>query len=319
MERASFAGATRDELVRRPPGGPAERRAELAGLAAGCARAGADGRSLFLTEHAAVARRILVLLRLEGDRQVRVGVERVRRLGGGNVYRLEAGGPPPAGAPGRPVARRLVRTAAARRAFLRGLWLACGSLSRPAAEHHLEFRLRDAAQVELVRALLEREGLRPGLSLRRGLPVVYLKGAEAIVRLLGLIGASEALLRWEEAMVVRQVRGEVNRLVNAETANLNKAVEAGLRQAAAVRRLEEAGLLKWLPPLVRRLARLRLERPDLSLRELGASLRPPLDKSAVSRRMHRLERLAAQLGDPPGAGRGAAPAPPDPAADDTLQ
>ncbi|MBX5464870.1 MAG: DNA-binding protein WhiA, partial [Clostridia bacterium] len=234
----------------------------------------------------------------------------------GNVYRVEAGGPPPPGAPGQPLPRRLLRTAAARRAFLRGLWLASGSLSRPAAEHHLEFRLRDAAQVELVRALLEREGLRSGLSLRRGMPVVYLKGAEAIVRLLGLIGASEALLRWEEAMVVRQVRGEVNRLVNAETANLNKAVEAGIRQAAAVRRLAEAGALERLPPELRQLARLRLERPDLSLGELGAALRPPLAKSAVSRRMRQLERLAAALeAGPPGA----AGARPDPAGGDTLE
>ncbi|MDI3317688.1 MAG: DNA-binding protein WhiA [Bacillota bacterium] len=292
----SFAGATRDELARRPPGRPAERKAELAGLAAGCALPGAGGRTLFLTGHAAVARRILVLLRskAEGERErpVAVAVERFRRLGGGRLYRLEVGGGPLPGSPGRRLPRRQVRTAAARRAFLRGLWLGCGSLSRPGAQHHLEFRLRHQEQVELVRSLLEEEGLRPAVARRRNIAVVYLKEAESIVHLLRLIGANEALLRWEEAMVVRQMRGEVNRLVNAETANLTKAVEAGLRQAAAIRRLQEAGLLRALPPRTRRLARLRLQHPDLSLRELGARLQPPMDKSAVGRQMQRLERMA---------------------------
>jgi hypothetical protein len=129
---------------------------------------------------------------------------------------------------------------------------------------------------------------------RRGSYAVYLKGAEPIVTFLALVGAHRALLRTEDVRILKEMRNDVNRLVNAETANLQKTAAAAAEQVEAVRRLERAGVLESLPPALREIAGLRLEYPLASLRELGELADPPLTKSAVYHRIRRLEELAAE-------------------------
>ena len=114
---------------------------------------------------------------------------------------------------------------------------------------------------------------------------------------LALVGAHRALLRTEDVRIMKSMRNDVNRLVNAETANLQKTAEAALSQIEAIRLLDEVRGIENLPPALQELARLRLEHPEVSLRELGELADPPLSKSAVYHRVRRIEELASEFDD----------------------
>ena len=129
----------------------------------------------------------------------------------------------------------------------------------------------------------------------KGERTVYLKGAEPILNFLALVGAHKALLKTENVRVVKSMRNDVNRRVNAEIANQTKASQAALAQLDTIERLRSADLLATLPAGLRQFAELRRANPDLSLRELGALATPPLSKSAVNHRMRRLEEAAREL------------------------
>ncbi|BAS27141.1 sporulation protein [Limnochorda pilosa] len=180
-------------------------------------------------------------------------------------------------------------------AYLRGIFLARGSVNRPGRAYHLELVCESAAVHRRVGRLLEGTGLRAGTAARRGMLLHYLKGVDQVVAFLQGIGADRAVLELESSRALKGMRNQVNRMVNAETANLEKSVAASLRQAEAIRRLQRSGRLAGLPDPLRAVARARLRHPDLSLRELGLALRPPVPKSTVEYRMNRLMRLAGQL------------------------
>jgi hypothetical protein len=148
--------------------------------------------------------------------------------------------------------------------------------------------------VEDLLGLMQRFNMPARVTQRRGSYAVYLKGAEPIVTFLALVGAHRALLRTEDVRIFKEMRNEVNRLVNAETANLLKTAEAATAQVEVVRRIDGAIGLGNLPPALREIALLRLEHPDVSLRELGELADPQLTKSAVYHRIRRLEELAEQ-------------------------
>jgi DNA-binding protein WhiA len=131
---------------------------------------------------------------------------------------------------------------------------------------------------------------------RGGQHVVYLKEGDAIVRLLSLMGASRAVMEFENVRVVREVSGEVNRRLNFETANIGKTIGSGLRQAKAIERLEATGRLEHLPPALREMAHWRSANPELNLGELAALMK--LSKSAVNHRLRRLQEMADSKGDP---------------------
>jgi DNA-binding protein WhiA len=141
-----------------------------------------------------------------------------------------------------------------------------------------------------------------GVMERGGQHVVYVKEGDAIVRLLSLMGASRAVMEFENVRVVRAVSGEVNRRLNFETANIGKTIGSGLRQAAAIERLEATGKLDQLPPALREMARWRTANPQLNLGELAGRMK--LSKSAVNHRLRRLQQLA-DAKDVPDAPKGA--------------
>src|SRR5690606_30217812 len=143
-----------------------------------------------------------------------------------------------------------------------------------------------------LRRVLQAAGLRAGQVERRGRALVYLKDADEIGELLGMMGGHAALLLLESRRVAKDVRSSVNRLVNCDTANVAKTVNASLRQIAAIRRLSMKIGLDGLPPALAVVARARLDHPYASLEELGARLSPPLSKSGVQYRMERLLRMA---------------------------
>lgn len=196
------------------------------------------------------------------------------------------------------IARRLVRRDCCAVAYLRGAFLGGGFVADPHGDFHFELTAETDQLAGDLRALMARFGIHAKITQRRGLHSVYLKGAEPIVTFLALVGAHRALLRTEDVRIVKSMRNDVNRLVNAETANLQKSAQAALTQLEAIRVLASTRGLESLPPALRELAALRLEHPDVSLRELGELADPPLSKSAVYHRIRRIEELAS--GDAPG-------------------
>jgi DNA-binding transcriptional ArsR family regulator len=183
-------------------------------------------------------------------------------------------------------------------AWLRGRFLARGSLSLAAGRAHLEFVVPATEAPELA-ARLAQVGLPASWRIRRGLGVVTWKSAESIAAFLGRIGASASLLELEARNVARSLRGDLNRVINAESANLQRSVAASGRQLAAIDALEADGRLAEQPRTVRAVAEARRETPEASLSEIAARL--DLHRSAVQRALDRLERLA--LHDDEGIGR----------------
>jgi hypothetical protein len=183
--------------------------------------------------------------------------------------------------------------------MLRGLFLGCGSVNAPSSRYHLEFVAPTASWARAIGDVAESAGARVGIMERSGQNVVYVKEGDGIVRLLSLMGASRAVMEFENVRVLREVSGEVNRRLNFETANIGKTVGSGLRQAAAIERLESAGQLDRLPPALREMARWRAAHPDLNLGELAGRMK--LSKSAVNHRLRRLQELATprQVADAP--------------------
>jgi DNA-binding protein WhiA len=178
--------------------------------------------------------------------------------------------------------------------YLRGAFLGGGFVADPHGDFHFELTAETEELAEDLVELAGRFGIEPKVTHRRNLYAVYLKGAEPIVDFLALVGAHRALLRTEDVRIIKSMRNDVNRLVNAETANAQKAAEAAVQQLEDIRLLATSPGLENLPPALQEMAYLRLEFPDVSLRELGELADPRLSKSAVYHRIRRLEEMAAR-------------------------
>lgn len=310
----SFSHDVKEELARVLPVKDCCRRAELAGLvrAAGLlelASIPVKGRGFLRVEtgQAAVARKLVLLGKavLGMHPEVRVRrQQRLRRSRSFGVYlqsqdpvadRIRLGVLEPGGGLERTIPPGLVSHGGCRRAYLRGLFLGAGSLTDPSRSHHLEIVLRDEVLADAVGQLLFSFNIGVRMTSRRGELVLYLKEADQIGQFLATMGAHQALLAYENTLALKTVKNRVNRLVNAETANLEKSVDAGVRQAADVKLIQRRIGLHGLPPSLRELAELRLKHREASLRELGELCNPPLGKSGVAHRLRKLETLAEEL------------------------
>ena len=179
-------------------------------------------------------------------------------------------------------------------AYLRGLFLGHGSLSLANGTTHLEFVL-EPGEAAILAGRLAALGLPASRRVRRGRGVVTWKSAETVITFLRLSGAGAALLELEARQVSRAVRGDLNRVINAESANLNRAVEAAGRQLAAIDELESDGRLAKQPYAVRAVAEARRETPEATFSELAERL--DLHRSTVQRALERLEWLASHDDD----------------------
>lgn len=178
-------------------------------------------------------------------------------------------------------------TAIGRRHFLRGVFLAVGSLSAPSRPPHVEMLLPAPWAADLVAGVMVRQRHAPHLEARpSGHVRLYLKSREAVASFLRDIGAHQALFAFDDAWAMRELRDHVNRQVNAETANLEKTLAASLRQEKAILALVGSRRFSTLPPKLRELARMRLAHPQATLAELGERL--GISKSGVNGRMRRL-------------------------------
>ena len=185
-----------------------------------------------------------------------------------------------------------------RTAWLRGRFLSRGSLSLASGRTHLEFVV-DPDEAPILAARLQETGLATGWRIRRGRGVVTWKSADTVGTFLRRIGAGAAILELEARQVSRALRGDLNRVLNADSANLQRAVGAAGRQLAAIAKLEEDGRLGEQPYVVRVVAAGRRETPEATLTDLAERL--SLHRSAVQRALDRIERLA--LHDDDGVGR----------------
>ena len=174
------------------------------------------------------------------------------------------------------------------RAFLRDVFLRTGSMSDPEKAYHLEFVCDTQAEADTVRVLLSGFDIRAGQIARTGKYVVYLKSGDAIASLLRVLGAHVSLMEVENRLIYKDMRNNVNRRVNCDTANITKTVNAAARQTEAILFLDAAGELDKLEESLQKAARLRLANPDASIGALASMMDPPLTKSGMN---HRLQKI----------------------------
>lgn len=187
---------------------------------------------------------------------------------------------------------RLVKKDCCKKAFLRGAFLAGGSISDPEKTYHLEITTHTMSLAQELSKLTGSFHLNARIIKRKGNYVTYLKEGEHIVDFLNVAGAHLALLELENIRILKGMRNDVNRIVNCETANLEKTVAASLRQVENIEYIRDYVGFEKLPESLQEIARLRVEHSDASLKELGEMLTPPLGKSGVNHRLRKLDEIA---------------------------
>ena len=195
------------------------------------------------------------------------------------------------------VKNRIVQHSCCKRAFLRGAFLASGSISNPEKSYHIEMVCAVGKKAEQIKAIINSFGLDAKVILRKKSFVVYLKEASQIVDMLNIMEATNALMDMENIRILKEMRNTVNRKVNCETANLNKTVSAAVKQIEDIRYIQDRVGLKKLPEGLLEMAQVRLEYPNASLKELGDLLSVPIGKSGVNHRLRKLSEIADKLRD----------------------
>lgn len=190
---------------------------------------------------------------------------------------------------------KMVETDNEKRAYIRGAFLGGGSVTNPEKNYHLEFVTHSEEYAHDLCELINSCGLNSKVIQRKNSFIVYIKEGEQIVDILNIMGAHSCLLELENIRIMKEMRNNVNRLVNCETANLSKTVNAAVRQVESIKLIQSKIGLKRLPQNLREIAELRLEYPDESLKELGEMLTPPVGKSGVNHRLRKIEKIAEEL------------------------
>ncbi|CAM3941340.1 DNA-binding protein WhiA [Alkalicoccus chagannorensis] len=306
----SFASMTKKELTQLETEGCCA-KSELAALARMNGAVSLRDRSISLdvqTENAAIARRIYTLLKQSFDVHVELLVRKKMRLKKNNVYvvRLSKEARPVLESLDivdetfqfkRTIPDSILESDCCSRAYLRGAFLAGGSVNHPdTASYHLEiFSLYEEHGQSLL-GLMNRFDLTAKMIERKKGFILYLKEGEKISDFLNVIGAHQALLRFEDTRIMKDMRNSVNRLVNCETANLNKTVGAAMRQVENIRFIRDEAGLDILPDKLQEVAELRIEHQDISLKELGEMLQGgPVSKSGINHRLRKIEEFAEKL------------------------
>jgi cell division protein WhiA len=193
------------------------------------------------------------------------------------------------------IKKEIIQSDESKRAYIRGAFIGGGSISNPEKTYHLEFVTHNFDYAESLSKLVNSYGLSSKVIQRKSSFIVYLKEGEQIIDLLNIIGAHSSLLELENIRIMKEMRNNVNRLVNCETANLSKTVNAAVRQVESIKLIQRQIGLARLPKNLREIAELRLNYPDESLKELGEMLDPPVGKSGVNHRLRRIEKIADEL------------------------
>jgi DNA-binding protein WhiA len=294
----SFSGEIRSELARQIGGARHCQLAELFAMIEYSGSMPSPGEMPemlgFRTDYTLVAEKYYRLVKKLFGAEPEIGVKKGSRKGthrylvtladAGTVQKILAAAEKPQ-----------IRRDCCRRAFIRGAFLVCGSVSDPNRSYHLEFVCADRAVAARLLEAVTGTGAHPKMIRRRNDFIVYLKEIAEISDLIGLMGSRVGLMNLENIRILKEMRGNVNRKVNCETANINKTVSAAVRQIEDIRLIEERVGLDTLPNGLDEMARVRLQYPEASLQELGELLDPPVGKSGVNHRLRRLGNIAARL------------------------
>ncbi len=179
--------------------------------------------------------------------------------------------------------------------FTAGAFLACGSVNDPSKEYHLEFAVPEEKLASQLGALLRDIGVNAKTAVRRGQHIVYIKGSESIEDTLTFIGAQQCTLELMNVKIYKDVRNKANRIANCDSANIDKVVNAAVKQLEDIKLIEREIGLGQLATELREVAELRLENSDMSLREIGNALEPPISRSGVNHRFRRLGKIAEEI------------------------
>lgn len=304
----SFSSDTKNELCKIVPQ-QCCRKAECYGLLL-FGRNFTENSIGLITENRGVARRAALFCAETAGAVMDVAENAVRRREASSEFAVETVSSLEArrlfdffGHSGRDINLRLnlsnVENDCCRAAFLRGAFLSCGTITDPRKEYHLEFVVSHMNLAKDLAGFLrdvEELDLEPHLINRKGAFVVYLKGGDHVADLLAFLGAGNAAMELMQIKMLKEVRNNVNRRTNFETANIDKTATAAAEQRIAIERIAKSDGLSSLPVELRELAALRYRNPELSLRELGQGLSHPLSRSGVYHRLQRIVAIAGEAG-----------------------
>ncbi|WP_313805247.1 DNA-binding protein WhiA [Cytobacillus sp.] len=260
------------------------------------------------TENAAIARRIYILIKKNYHVQVELLVRKKMRLKKNNVYIVRLSEKASEILDDlkiisegfvftHNISESLIKKKCCKRSYLRGAFLAGGSVNNPeTSSYHLEIFSLYKEHNDSLCELMNTFNLNSKTLERKKGFITYLKEAEKITEFLSVIGAHNALLRFEDIRIVRDMRNSVNRLVNCETANLNKTIGAAIRQVDNIRFIDETVGLHILPDKLREIAELRVAYQDVTLKELGEMVSGGnISKSGINHRLRKIDEIAEKL------------------------
>ena len=310
----SFSGMVKEELSRQIGLARHCKMAELAAILCSCGKMecfSGDSKLKIQTENEAVARKCFTLLRKTFNIETDISIRRNAHLGKNRIYSVcvkqhedalrvlkatklltEDG---EIGENLSVVGNVVVQNPCCRRAFLRGAFLASGSISDPEKFYHFEITCASMGKAKQLQGLMASFGIDARIVLRKRYFVVYVKEGSQIVDLLNIMEAPVALMELENIRIVKEMRNTVNRKVNCETANINKTVSAAVKQMEDIRYICDTVGLESLPDNLKEMAKMRLERPEATLKELGEALEPPVGKSGVNHRLRKLSLIAQDI------------------------
>ncbi|MGM0881686.1 MAG: DNA-binding protein WhiA [Bacillota bacterium] len=305
----SFAAQTKKELTLIEADSCCE-RAELSALIRMNGSVSVSSRKVVLdisTENAAIARRIYSLLKKHYEVHVELLVRKKMRLKKNNVYIVRI----PAGVQeilselkivsegfmfNLGIDKEIIRKPCCKRSYLRGAFLAGGSVNNPeGSSYHLEISSMYQEHCEALVDLANKFDLNARCIERKKGFIFYIKEGEKIIELLNIVGAHQALFKFEDVRIMRDMRNSVNRIVNCETANLNKTIGAAVRQIENIKLLQREVGLDSLPDKLREVAEIRLQHPDMNLTEVGEMLKGKVSKSGVNHRLRKIDELAEKI------------------------
>ena len=310
----SFSAKVKGEIARYSELTKAEALAQISAIMKVSGTIGFSGSGLsfkITTENPSSARLIFTLLKIHFDIHSRLMVKRSNSLKKNNIYMVvineEMGVRRLLQETGiltevdgvislnYRIQQEMIQTEEEKRAYIRGAFLGGGSISNPEKTYHLEFVTHSEEYAIDLSKLINTFGLNSKVIQRKNSFIIYIKEGEQIVDLLNIIGAHSCLLELENIRIMKEMRNNVNRLVNCETANLSKTVNAAVRQVESIKLIQREIGLKRLPKNLREVAELRLNYPDESLKDLGEMLDPPVGKSGVNHRLRKIEKIAEEL------------------------
>ena len=306
----SFSGKVKEELSRQISSARHCRIAETAALLSACGRITSDGSLRLQTENAAVVRKGFTLLQKTFNIDTEIIVRESRQMKKGNVYFVEIKDTEKIQnilqGTKLSVSREdgealcsdntlVTQQSSCKRAFIRGAFLASGSISDPEKGYHFEIVCSDQQKAEQLQELIRSFQIDAKIVLRKKSYVVYVKEGAQIVDILAVMEANVALMNLENIRILKEMRNTVNRKVNCEAANINKTVNAAVRQVEDIQLISRTIGFESLSDGLAQIARLRLQYPDATLKELGMMLNPQVGKSGVNHRLRKLSEIADEL------------------------